>query len=295
MEPEAADIERAHRALGVRPVAWRPVEAHGAPSTRRFVVELPDGSSAFVKIAALDDVAEWFRDERAAYDAFEGAPFLPRLLGWDDDGEAPLLAIEDLSDARWPPPWERASVDAVLATLDELHGTTPRTALPTAEERHFGLDSWPDVIDDPRPFLSTGICSPGWLDQHVPTLAAASAAARIDGTASLHFDVRSDNLCMRDGRAILVDWNHACIGNPLLETAAWLPSLQVEGGPSPSEVLPDHTDGLPEIAALLAGYFSARAGLPEIPQAPHVRRLQREQAGASLPWAARLLGLPAPA
>jgi hypothetical protein len=60
-------------------------------------------------------------------------------------------------------------------------------------------------------------------------------------------------------------------------------------------VIPAATPGLPEIAALLAGYFCARAGLPEIPQAPHVRRLQREQAGTSLPWAARVLGLPPPA
>jgi hypothetical protein len=293
MEPDPADVERARRALGVRPVAWRPVEAHGAPSTRRFLVDLPDGSSAFVKIAAFGYVAEWFRDERAAYRAFEGAPFIPRLLGWDDDGIAPLLAIEDLSAARWPPPWDRASIDAVKTTLHEIHATTPRGPLPTAEERQFGLDSWPNLIDDPAPFLSTGICSPAWLEQHLPTLAAASAAARIDGSASLHFDVRSDNLCFREGRAILVDWNHACIGNRQLDTAAWLPSLQVEGGPLPEEVLSDE-EGLPELAALLAGYFCARAGLPEIPQAPHVRRLQREQAATSLPWAARLLGLPPP-
>jgi hypothetical protein len=288
------DVDRVRRALGVRPVAWRPVEAHGARSTRRFVVDLPDGTSAFVKIAALDYVAGWFRDERGAYDAFEGAPFLPRLLGWDDDGEAPLLAIEDLSDARWPPPWDRAAIDPVFMALDELHAFVPNERLPTAEERQFGLDSWPDVVEDPKPFLDTGLCSSAWLDEHLEALATASAAARIDGTAPLHFDVRSDNLCLREGRAILVDWNHACVGNPLLDTASWLPSLEAEGGPAPDEILPAETKGLPELAALLSGYFAARAGLPQIPQAPHVRRLQLEQARTSLPWAARLLDLPPP-
>jgi aminoglycoside phosphotransferase (APT) family kinase protein len=111
----------------------------------------------------------------------------------------------------------------------------------------------------------------------------------------LHFDVRSDNLCLIEDRALFVDWNHACIGNPVLDTASWLPSLEAEGGPAPEEVLAPDTPGLAEIAALLAGYFCARAGLPEIPQAPHVRRLQREQAGTALPWAARMLGLPPPA
>lgn len=295
MEPDAADVARVRRALGASPVSWRPVPGHGAQSTRRFVVELDVGRSAFVKIAAFDYVAGWFRDEHAAYVALEGSPFLPRLLGWDDDGEAPLLAIEDLSDARWPPPWDRASADEVLAALDRLHAAAPRSELPTAAERQFGLDSWPAVAADPAPFLATGICSREWLTEHLPALATASAAARIDGEHVLHFDVRSDNLCFADGRVLFVDWNHACLGNPVLDTASWLPSLEVEGGPPPEDVLAPDTPGLAEIAALLAGYFCARAGLPEIPQAPHVRRLQREQAGTALPWAARMLGFPPPA
>jgi hypothetical protein len=93
---------------------------------------------------------------------------------------------------------------------------------------------------------------------------------------------------------LLVDWNHACVGNALVDTAAWLPSLASEGGPAPEAILPAGTPGLPEVAALLAGYFSARAGLPAIPQAPHARRLQSEQAATALPWAARLLGLAPP-
>jgi aminoglycoside phosphotransferase (APT) family kinase protein len=247
-----------------------------------------------VKIAAFDYVADWFRDERLAYDALDGMPYLPRVLGWDDDGEAPLLALEDLSGARWPPPWDGSSVDAVLAALETLHATRPRSDLPIADERQFGLDSWPEVAADPAPFLATGICSPEWQTKHLPTLATASAAARIDGDHVLHCDPRSDNLCLTEDRALFVDWNHACIGKPVLDTASWLPSLEFEGGPAPEDVLASDTPGLPEIAALMAGYFCARAGLPEIAQAPHVRRLQREQAGTALPWAARMLDLPPP-
>jgi hypothetical protein len=47
----------------------------------------------------------------------------------------------------------------------------------------------------------------------------------------------------------------------------------------------------PEIAAWLAGFFAARAGLPIIPDAPLVRRVQREQLSTALPWAQRALGL----
>jgi hypothetical protein len=294
MQPHADDVERTRRALGAAPVAWRSASGHGAPSNRRFVVELEDGRTAFVKIAAFDYTADWLRDEHRVYEALDGRPYLPRFLGWDDDGTAPTLALEDLSRETWPPPWDAARVEAVLATLDAVHSTPPPEGVPPAIESQFGMDGWPDVIADPQPFLALALCSPRWLEDNLPRLAEASAAAEIDGGSFLHFDVRSDNLCMRGDGAMLVDWNNACAGNTVLDLAAWLPSLQTEGGPAPQEILHDDTPGLPEIASLLAGYFCARAGLPHVPQAPHARPLQLAQSRTSLPWAARLLGLPPP-
>src|SRR5262249_17677251 len=47
-------------------------------------------------------------------------------------------------------------------------------------------------------------------------------------------------------------------------------------------------------AACVAGFFASRAGLPEVPAAPRVRWFQRRQLAVALPWAARVLGLPAP-
>jgi hypothetical protein len=76
-----------------------------------------------------------------------------------------------------------------------------------------------------------------------------------------------------------------------VDVAVWLPSLRVEGGPEPWEVLP----GAGELAAWLSGFFAARAGLPPPPTAaPTVRALQRAQLEVALPWAARELGLPRP-
>jgi aminoglycoside phosphotransferase (APT) family kinase protein len=294
VQPDPADIARVRRALGTTPITWRAASGHGAPSNRRFIVALEGGRTAFVKIAALDYTADWLRDEHRVYEALTGLPFLPSLLGWDDDGTAPALVLEDLSGEAWPPPWDAARIDAVLATLDAVHAISPPVGVPPAAESQFGLDGWPDVIADPQPFLVLGICSPAWLEDHLPALAEASVSARVDGDSLLHFDVRSDNLCVRGDRAVFVDWNNACVGNLVLDTAAWLPSLHAEGGPAPHEILPDETPGLPQIASLLAGYFSARAGLSPIAQAPHARPLQLAQSRTSLPWAARLLGLPPP-
>ena len=89
---------------------------------------------------ALDDAAaEWLRQEHCVYSAVK-APFIPELVGWHD-GERTLLAIADLSDAHWPPPWTPGQTDAVRVTLDELREFQRRQAeiaLPWAA-RELGL------------------------------------------------------------------------------------------------------------------------------------------------------------
>ena len=87
-----------------------------------------------------------------------------------------------------------------------------------------------------------------------------------------------------------IDWAEACRSSAAVDLGFFLPSLAFEGGPPPETILPD----APEIAAAVAGFFAARAGLPDIPLSPFVRRVQREQLSTSLPWAARALGLATP-
>jgi hypothetical protein len=85
---------------------------------------------------------------------------------------------------------------------------------------------------------------------------------------------------------VLVDWNHACIGNADLDLAFWLPSLHLEGGPPPEHF------GVDELAVFVAGFFAALAGLPPPPGAPTVRAFQRAQLEVALPWACAALDLP---
>jgi hypothetical protein len=290
--PALDDVARVAAAVKAEPVDWRPATRGGQTAAARWLLTLPDGSGAFVKIGATLDSAAWIRDEHLVYAQLRGRPFLPRMIGWHDDGERPVLAIEDLSDGRWPPPWDRPGVDAVRSCLDEVHATPPPADLPTVAQH--GLEfhgTWGVVAADPAPLLSLGLCDGEWLAAALPVLDDAARRASIEGDALLHMDVRSDNLCLRAGRALLIDWNWACRGDALFELASWLPSLEAEGGPSPEEILPGPA---PELAALLAGYFCSHAGLPPIPDAPHVREMQLQQARSALPWAARELGLPPP-
>lgn len=290
MEPNRADVDRVSKALKARPERWRAAPGHGSRATRRWIVTLPDGRTAFAKIAALDESAEWLRTEAAVYGQVRG-PFLPGLIAWHDDGERPVLVIEDLSGAEWPPPWGSDRIDAVLATLTEVAATTPPHGLPSTEWLFDMLDRWDEIAAGPEPFLGLGLCSAAWLEASLPRLKEASVRADLSGDALLHLDVRSDNLCFRNRGAVLVDWNWASVGNPLLDVAGWLPSLQAEGGPAPEEILPQ---GGGEIAALVAGYLACQAAKPPISTATHVRPLQLSQARTALPWAARALGLPPP-
>jgi hypothetical protein len=90
---------------------------------------------------------------------------------------------------------------------------------------------------------------------------------------------------------VLVDWNHACIGNPALDPAAWLPSVTLEGGPLPDDIA---DDAVSQFAVVVAGFFAARAGLPPPDGAPLVRGFQLAQVRVALPWACRVLGIAPP-
>jgi Phosphotransferase enzyme family len=276
-------------ALGAAPARWEPVVSGGYGSnTLHWRVELDDGSSVFVKDANDEDAAGWLRDEYRVYRSLE-APFLARFLAWYDR-ERTLLVLEDLSAAHWPPPWRRGDVDAVLARLEVVAATPAPPELPPLEDVRERLNGWNLVADDPRPLLSTGLVTQDWLEAALPALLDAGRACDLSGDALVHLDVRSDNLCFHEGRVVFVDWNLACVGNPLIDVVAWLPSLRLEGGPDPWHLVPE-SNGL---AALIAGYFASRAGLPTPATAPRVRPFQRAQAEVALPWAARELGLPPP-
>ncbi len=257
------------------------------------MVTLEDGWRAFVKVATDDLTASWLRDEHLYYAILRGAPFMPGYVGWYDDGRHPVLALEDLSVAEWPPPWSAERVRAVRAALDELHARPVPEETPRAADDRLELrEGWEEIRRHPGPFLELGLCSRSWLEAALPALHKAARSAPLEGNALLHFDVRSDNVCfLPDGTAALVDWNWTSVGNPLVDTAFWPPSLHAEGGPAPEEIL---AEGAGELAACAAGYLGAHAARPPIPTAPRVRPVQLRQARTALPWAARALGLPEP-
>lgn len=270
-----------HRIESARPAAG------GYTHAARWIVTLDDGRTAYVKAATDESTARWLHREIAFYGSVS-APFLAEVVATDASPSQPILVLEDLSHAHWPPPWDDRSIARARETLDAIAAVPPPTHLAPAEADMSDYTGWKDIAADPAPFLSLGLATAGWLERALPVLLAAESNANFAGDALLHHDFRSDNLCLLPDRVVVVDWNFANIGNPVLDLAAWLPSLHSEGGPLPETLLPDSQG----FSALWSGYFASRAGLPVIPHAPLVRDVQRTQALSALPWAARELRLP---
>ena len=275
---------RVARILGWTPTEWREVRGGYTPAAR-YVVEA-GSARAFVKVATTPVTAMALRRESHAYAVVQPA-FRPRLLGWQDDERHPILAIEDLSAGAWPPPWRDEQIAVALAHIQALHASSAN--LPTYADRHGAREpGWSAVAAAPEAFLGLGLVTADWLAHALPALVEAESACVMEGDAVAHWDLRSDNMAFVDGRMKLIDWSEACLSNPEVDLGAWLPSLCFEGGPQPEHFLPH----APEIAAWVSGYFAARAGLADIPDALFVRRVQREQLSTALPWAQRALRLP---
>lgn len=202
-QPSLQIIERVASLVGSKPAAWGPIVGSGYTPAERWVATLSDGSTLFAKVATTEDTATWLRDEYRVYARVVEA-FLPRLLGWDDDGTAPILLLEDLSGGEWPPPWSGERVGRVTRMLEHVWGAVAPEGLPRLEDGRDRLASWTEVRDDPDTFVALGLCSAAWLEQALPELIEAERSAVLEGDELVHLDVRSDNICFLGDRTLLV-------------------------------------------------------------------------------------------
>jgi thiamine kinase-like enzyme len=212
---------RIERLIGAKVESYTPVAGGYSPALRLLCHTAT--ASFFAKIGTTPLTSQFLRREIHIYTSVSGT-FMPKLVAWEDHASAPILVIEDLSAAQWPPPWDARRVELVLAQIHAMHRT--QVSLTAEAQGLPGVRgaNWPDVAADPAPFLSLGLADAQWLERALSVLIRSEAQCSPDGESLTHWDLRSDNMCLTAGRAIFVDWNFACIGNPTLDLGFWLPS-----------------------------------------------------------------------
>jgi aminoglycoside phosphotransferase len=276
------------------PRAARDMSGGFSPGATAVLV-WPEGS-VFVKAVGAElnpESPDMHRREAVVSAALPTSPRFPRLLDVYDDGDWVALAFAAIDGSPPVHPWEATELAAVCAALAAMHDeltpspTPALESLPTRAERLFG--GWAA--------LAAGGVPPGfdpWARDHLTRLAALEAGWReaCAGSTLVHGDVRADNTLLTDrGDVVFVDWPHAAVGNPAFDLVAWAPSVVLEGGSEPEDLLalyrverPLDDDAVTVLLAAVAGYFVQHALLPPPPGLPTLRPFQGAQGAAALGW-----------
>lgn len=271
----------------MRPTSWLHVVA-GHTHADKWLVELPDSRSAFVKAAT--EVSARAQIEREAFILESvAAPYMPRLHGAATVDEWAVLVLEDLSRAQWPPPYADRGA-ALLDTIMQVAATPPPQGLHRRPEGRPLGTYWQRIGADPEPVLAHGLFSAAWLEHALPILDAAESSARLAGDDFLHDDVWAANVCYAARGAILIDWASASIGDRRLDLACALLSIRS------TEIIPPRVDFPDEAAyaALLAGAnaFHAAQPIPDsIPDGSVLRAGWLHDLEYALDWVSELLHL----
>lgn len=210
----------------------------------------------------------------------------PQLLSSYDDGTWVALALEDV-DGRHPRvPWTGADLAPVQAALAAVAGTRAPRRLPHFADRANALTSWDLVVADPADL-------PEALLERLPQFLDLQQTARevTVGDRLVHWDARADNVLLRHGEAVLLDWAWACRGAGWLDTLLLAADVRIQGGPDPDALLrssPVTRDVPPEhlaaVVACMVGVWSERARRPAPPGLPTIRPWQAHCAAAALDW-----------
>lgn len=270
-------------------------------------LRLADGRHLFVKAASptpnpgTPDI--YRREARIVKTLPINAP-APRLLNSYDEGEGGwvVLFFEEIAGQHPAQPWQMAELDRVLQALDALSlSLTPSPLTPplvsrASEEFATRLCGWQRLASEMPSHLER--LDP-WSQRHLQKLIEleALAPAAVAGETLLHFDIRADNLLLTEDRVWFVDWPLACVGAAWVDLVFFAPSVTMQGGPPPEELLQRSRLGrAAEPAALTAGiaatagFFSHRSLQAPPPGLPTLRAFQAAQGVVARQWLAQRTG-----
>ena len=248
-----------------------------------------NGTRAFVKACGSDlnpDTPDLNRAEIQALELLPPSVPHARLLSAYDDGVWVVLVLEDVDGRRPAVPWTEPDVARVAATLESVGATRAQSKLPRFAEAADLLDAWDMIRADP-----SGL--PAALLDRLPEMLEHQRIARecTVGDRLVHWDARADNILVRDGQAVLLDWAWACRGAPWLDTLLLALDFRIQGGPDADAFLAASTltgdvpgEHLASVVAAAAGVGHERARRPAPPGLPTIRAWQAYWAAVALDW-----------
>jgi len=227
---------------------------------------------------------------------------VPRLL-WmlDDDPDGwVVLAFEDVEGRQPEVPWRDEELGIVLEAMAGLAADlTPSPLRPPlvgdAAETFGGVDrlTWASVAAAADPRLDP------WTARHLADLVALEALApeAARGNTLQHFDLRADNLLLTADGVRVVDWPHAHVGQPWVDLVWFAPSVAMQGGPPPRDLIARYGPtraadpaALDAVIAGVAAYFTAGSLQAPSPGLPRLRAFQAAQAKVARAWLAERTG-----
>lgn len=252
------------------------------------------GREVFVKATGMSlnpDSPEIYRQEAGLVSRMPRAAPVPRLLASrDGDDGWVVLIFEHVSGHNPHLPWLADQLDRVLAAVCRLHAalTPSPVAAPSAQDAlRDDIHGWGLLEADRTPALDP------WAAGHIDDLVALEKRApeAAAGKTLLHFDLRADNIVLGPESVYFVDWPHARIGAAWVDLVGMAPSVAMQGGPNPEDLLvrsalardASQAD-VNAVVAAVAGYFAHRASLPAPPGLPTLRPFQKAQGDVALRW-----------
>ena len=266
-------------------------------------LRLADGRGVFVKAIGPKpnpDSPTFHRMEARIAAALPAAVPAPRLRWTYDKDNWVLLAFDEIDGRHPAQPWRDDELQRIIDGMIALAAALTPSPLPAAEVRTLGerlatrIRGWQSLRDAPPDGLDE------WSRRHLEKLAdlEARAPGAAVGDTLLHFDIRADNVLIGpDGRVWFFDWPHACVGAAWFDAVAFAPSVTMQGGPPPEQVLARYggtRDADPaDVTACIAtaaGFFTRTALEPPPPGLPTVRAFQVAQAIVAREWLAQRTG-----
>ena len=250
-----------------------------------------DGRRCFVKAVserANPDTPDLHRREAEVVAAIPIEAPVPRLLWtYDEDGWV-ALGFEDVDGHTPVQPWREEELRLVVDCLHRMHEMlTPSPISSTSADEGFAtlIKGWQELKETKAPLDD-------WSSRNIERLIELEAKTpdAVSGRTLLNFDVRADNILIAGDRVYFVDWPWARIGAPFVEWLALAPSVYMQGGPEPEEMVRMAPLGAVDegamnaVIASLTGFFLGHSHRPPPPGIPTVRAFQAAQGQIALGW-----------